>query len=87
MKNFDRNFGDGILDDCRRHYDKRTFAQSPSGKPPETLEPQKCCLYHFDCVFLITVTPETPRLQRPWIPKNGVLFLKVGIFDRNGATF
>ena len=88
LKNFDRNFGDGILDDCRRHYDKRTFAQSPSGKPPETLEPQKCCLYHFDCVFLITVTPETPRLQRPWSPKIGVsFFLKVGRFHRNGATF
>ena len=58
LKNFDRNFGDGILDDCRRHYDKRTFAQSPSGKPPETLEPKNAV-----CIIL-TVFSSLQWLQR-----------------------
>ena len=41
LKNFDKNFGVGLPDYCRRHFDKRTLAQSPPGKAPETLESQK----------------------------------------------
>ena len=47
LKNFDRNFGVGLPDYCRRHFDKRTFAQSPPGKAPETLESQNWCVIFF----------------------------------------
>ena len=41
IRNFAGDFGVGLLDDSTRHFQKRTFGESPSGKAPKTLVSSK----------------------------------------------
>ena len=41
LTNFDKIFGFGMPNTCTRDIDEWTFAQSPPGKAPVTLESQK----------------------------------------------